>query len=132
MSSNSKKAVSFAASMIRKGEYIGKAIKVAAAYYNVAYEDVQKGLAARSGRSRKGQAREPNKAILCECCAERNATWRLRIMDGYADCGSRFLCDTCRNNPRLVSDFYSHQSGVTAKWTRYVVKGDSMAVVMTG
>ena len=52
---NVPRAVSFAAKMLRDGEYIGKAINVAANYYRVNRSDVQKGLASRSGKSRKGK-----------------------------------------------------------------------------
>lgn len=46
-------AVNFAGSMIRKGQPFHKAVVVAARYYHVDADEVQKALAQRSGRSRK-------------------------------------------------------------------------------
>ncbi len=48
-------AVNFASSMMRKGTYRPKAIKIASNYYDVSYDDVQSGLSQRPGRSQKGK-----------------------------------------------------------------------------
>jgi len=50
-------ATNFAASMMREGTYRPKAIRIAASYYHVEYEDVQRALSQRSGRTQKGRTR---------------------------------------------------------------------------
>jgi hypothetical protein len=50
-------ATNFASQMLRDGTWRTVAIRRAASYYGVAYEDVQSAMSQRSGRSRTGKKR---------------------------------------------------------------------------
>lgn len=95
-------AVSFAASMIRKGEYVGKAICIAAHYYKVEPDEVQRGLASRSGRSRRGK-KVVKPVRQCFRCGEKEATWRLTYTHtGYIKGSTYYMCEDCRNTPDMA------------------------------
>lgn len=111
-------AVSFAASMVRKGEYVGKAINVAARYYGVDRSEVQRGMAARAGRSQKGKARAPRPVRQCQNCGEQEACWHGTVQYGFnavhvytcAQCGQDLPCWwECGGDERYDS----------LKWTAY-------------
>lgn len=88
-----EKAVNFAASMIRKGQYIGEAISIASRYYKVQREEVQRGLASRSGASQRGKKR-PRKTIPVTCAqCEQPPTWRITNSHGMARKTIYYACD---------------------------------------
>lgn len=115
MSKVVESAVSFAASMIRKGDYVGRALSVAAGYYKVPYEEVQRGLAARSGRSQAGRKKATRPERRCEICgkpAGRKATIRV----GYAGPWYAFTCTDCGDT---LPPAFDGERDLSVKWTRY-------------
>lgn len=95
MSKAVESAVSFAAALVRKGEYLGKAINVAANYYHVPREEVQRGLSARSGRSQAGKKRPAKPPRTCDNGDGREAIWRATCSAGLGCQHSYYLCAAC-------------------------------------
>lgn len=106
-------AVSFAASMVRQGEYIGKAINVAANYYKVDRSEVQRGLAARSGRSQKGRKRAAKPERICDNCSQQPAVWHATIYYGFNQ-DHFYSCADCGQIARV-----SHERPDKVVWTSY-------------
>jgi hypothetical protein len=124
VATNTEKAISFAASMVRKGEYLGKALSVAANYYGVPWGDVQRGMAARSGKSQKGKSkpRKPKPPRACCWCNapathQAAATWAYRVANYW------YTCDEHKGQSepwREPSDRYD-----SIKWTKYAPDKES-------
>lgn len=93
MSDTTESAVNFAASMIRKGQYIGSAINIAANYYKVDKKEVQRGLAARSGASQKGKPK-PRRVIPNTCTqCENEPTHKITYFHGMAGKSIYYTCE---------------------------------------
>jgi hypothetical protein len=114
-----EKAVNFAAAMIRKGDYPGRAVSVAANYYKVPVEKVRSGLSARSGRSQAGKKKAPRPVRMCQECQEREATNKCTIYWGYNQ-AAVYTCDTCGQHiPSWYELGSGHETPSSMKWTRY-------------
>jgi hypothetical protein len=117
---NTESAVSFAAMMIREGRYMGTAIRIAAAYYNVSYADVQSGLAARAGKSRKGRKQAVRPVRKCDNGCEADACWKLTISFGYSSKLAYYTCEKCGKHAPAHAEFGSgHEAHTDSKWTAY-------------
>ena len=113
-----EQAANFTSKMMREGTYMGKALRIACSYYGVTYADVQRELASRSGKARKGRKASPKPRILCECCVSQDAIWKLTARRGYEKLSSQFFCATCRDqNPNGFQS--SQEREITRKWVAY-------------
>jgi len=113
-----EQAANFTSKMMREGTYMGKALKIACSYYGVAYADVQRELASRSGKSRQGRKAVPKPRILCECCGLQEAIWKLTARRGYEKLSSQFFCAQRRDqNPNGFQS--SQEREITRKWVAY-------------
>lgn len=107
-------AVSFAASMIRKGQYIGTAINIAANYYKVNRADVQRGLASRSGKAQAGKKKPIRPVMRCANC-DNEAVWKCICYYGF----NSVIYHTCEKCGKNIP--HHHEGTVDrVKWTRYV------------
>lgn len=91
------KAVSFAAKMMRDGEYLGKAISVAANYYGVDRAEVRSGLSSRSGKSQRGKPKPRYQWTgeeRCHDCGEP-AIYRGTVRHCYSTIDYVFSCASC-------------------------------------
>jgi len=90
-------AISFAAKMVRNGEYFGKAIAVAANYYGVPKSEVQRGMASRSGKSQLGKQKPRYKWTGDEVCqnCRKPAIYRGLAYGAYKKFAEVFSCADC-------------------------------------
>jgi hypothetical protein len=140
------RAISFAASMISQGTYVGESIAVASRYYKVPYGSVQGGLAKRSGRSQRGK-KKPTEIHTCrgkiegpctgKCttkewtgvqglCSdgctytrcEKTATKRLSQKWGYRKTTQAYSCDN-KACMEFVENIYGsdYSAGASYTWT---------------
>ena len=112
------KAISFACSMIRKGQYMGTALSIAANYYKVDRSDVQKGVSSRSGKSQKGKKRpaQPKPKLMCEHCGEQEATWKATATWAYRNVSVWHTCDEHKGFMDYGLEGGSYDS---VRWSKY-------------
>lgn len=126
--SDLESAVSFAAKMVREGQYAGKAVGIAAGYYKVGIKEVRSGLSARSGRSQAGKKKPVKPVIACENCGEHDAVHHGVIYWGFNQ-QHVYMCAEC--GPRFPA-WWEQRSGPEApssvKWTKYTPSKVKVAV----
>lgn len=110
-----ERAVDLCAWLVREQNvYMGKALNIAANKYKVPRSDVQRGMAARSGRSQAGKKRAPRPVRMCFNCSDREAVWHATCIWAFSPT-HYYTCAECGKN--LPSHTGHHWDSV--KWTKY-------------